>query len=412
MLSQPLKGVRVVDLTFYAAGPSAGRTLADLGADVIKVEGPVFDPSRLSIYEQGIPDNEGTERTDANKRGVWIDLKKPEGRNAIYRLIASSDVFLTNNRTSALERNGLDYKTLAKEFPRLIWAQITGWGELGPSANAPGFDTICYWANGGGMIDFPEKDTYPVIGPYGFGDNQVGVCLAGGVCAALLNREKTGKGDKVSASLYSEAVWANSIVLSESLFEEDSYPRSRKDAYPFRNSYQCGNGEWIAVAFYDPAPYWSKLCGLLGRPDLSDDPRFATAELVGANRSEIIPLLDSLFGSFMRSDELSDLLIRNGIPATEIRHVKDSTKDPQALENNFIYKFSHKYIKGKFIKGAATPFKLGTSDAPRHRNSPDLGEHTVEVFRGIGCTEEEIRNYLSAGAIGQDMPIDESLYRG
>lgn len=214
---KPLEGVKVIDLTYFVAGPGAAKILADWGADVIKVEPSFGDPGRGT----GGTMNDPTEKDcnpfytayNANKRGLSLNLKAQEGKDILDKLLETADVFITSYRTGALVRLGLDYDTLSKKHPHIIWAQINGFGDFGPAKDNPGFDTVAFWARSGAMIDIAEKNTSPINPPIGFGDATTSCSLSGGICAALYQKQKTGKGCKVMVSLFSQAIWNNSALI-------------------------------------------------------------------------------------------------------------------------------------------------------------------------------------------------------
>ncbi|EQE32323.1 coA-transferase III family protein, partial [Clostridioides difficile CD22] len=249
MLNKPLEGVKVIDLTYFVAGPGTSKILADWGADVIKVEPSFGDPGRKTGATMTMPiddyNNPFYSTYNSNKRGLSINLKSETGIEIMDKLLSEANVFVSSYRTGALKRLGLDYESLSKKHPHLIWGQINGFGDFGPAKDNAGFDTVAFWARSGAMLDIAEKDTSPINPPIAFGDATTSCSLSGGICAALYQQAKTGKGQKVMASLFGQAIWNASSLLASTQFS-DEYPKTRKNAIsPVINSYRCKDGKWI-----------------------------------------------------------------------------------------------------------------------------------------------------------------------
>lgn len=397
MSKKPLNGIKVVDLTIYAAGPGAGRMLADWGADVIKVEAFRGDPMRnfgLTMNCPSTPDeNPCWEASNANKRSLALDLKSPAGKAVMDKLLAQADVFITSNRTDALERLGLDYETVSRKHPHLVWGQINGWGDLGPNAAAPGFDSVAFWARGGCMIDSTERDTAPMVTPIAFGDNTTSCSLAAGVCAALVEQQRTGKGSKIQVSLYAQAIWNGGYMVQSTQYGRDVYPKSRtKDVSALVNSYRGSDGEWFFITILEHERYWPILCNqVIYRPELATDPRFASAKAASEHRAEMIAELDAAFGEFPCSEWLARLTAAD-IAHNKICHYADVHKDPQAIENFYVYELEHR--NGNKMMAVGTPVQFDGASRPEHKNAPLLGQDTIAVLREIGYGEEEITALL------------------
>jgi crotonobetainyl-CoA:carnitine CoA-transferase CaiB-like acyl-CoA transferase len=366
---KPLAGVRVIDPTTYSAGPNVGRVLADWGADVIKVETPSGDMARVADGNTGLPKAHGTsiqwDCMNGNKRGICLDLRSEEGRGIMRRLLDTADVFLSSNRLQALKAIGLDWETLSAKYPRLIWTHISGYGQEGPLANEPGFDTICFWARSGAMIDFAEKDTAPLASASGSADFNCGPTVAGAVGAALYQREKTGKGTRLTYSLYANGIWDLTSLYLAAQAGKVSYPRSRKDNAPLNNTYRCRDGEWIIITAFDWDIHFPNICKILGHPELPADPRFKDLETAFANKRGIIDIFDGSFAQ-MDSDTAYARLKEQGVPATKLTHSKDVLSDEQA------------------------PVQFGGPYPPEHKPGPLLGEHTDEVLTELGFSGNAI----------------------
>ena len=273
---QPLKGVKVIDLTYFVAGPGAARILADWGADVIKVEPSFGDPGRGTGATMSCPIEKDCNpfytAYNANKRGLSLNLKSEEGKAVLDKLLETADVFVSSYRTGALKRLGLDYDSLSKKFPHLIWAQINGFGDFGPAKDNAGFDTVAFWARSGAMIDITEKDTSPVNPLIGFGDATTSCSLSGGICAALYQKAKTGRGCKVMISLFAQAIWSESAGMVSTQYG-DEYPKTRKNpGSPVMDTFKSSDDKWFYMSILEPDRYNNALFKELGREDLVDHP--------------------------------------------------------------------------------------------------------------------------------------------
>lgn len=276
MMHKPLLGVKIVDLSMYVAGPAAARMMGEWGADVIKVEPLKGDNNRPAGRMMGMPiddsNNPHNEVFNANKRSLALDLKQSEGKAILERLLSESNVFLTNFRTRALEKLGLDYESVSARHPHIIWCQVTGFGTEGPQANDPGFDTVAFWARSGAMGDLPEKDTAPIPPLIAFGDMLTSETVCAGVGAALYQQARTGRGEKVMVSLYSNAIWALGVGVQSTQYG-DEYPKTRKNAVsPLVNSYRCADGVWIYMCVIDHERYYNAVMRAIDREDLVDHP--------------------------------------------------------------------------------------------------------------------------------------------
>lgn len=402
MINKPLEGVKVVDFTLFVAGPACSKMLADWGADVIKVESFGGDPFRLTGLGQGVPCDEDFNPCwnylNSNKRGVSIDLKNPNGIEFMDKLISEADVFVTNFRTGALERLGLDYETLSSKYPKLIWAQINGYGDFGPDKDNPGFDTIAFWGRSGAMLDQVEKDTPPIIPLIGFGDCTAGSDLAAGISAALYGRTRTGKGEKVMVSLLAAATWNIGTAFIEQQFG-GKYNKSRTAPnMPFINSYKCKDGEWVFISVLEHDRYYNAVCKMFGREDLVDDPRYCTTVEAKKRSGELVSIFDKEIAKY-DFKEVSDKLKNADIAHEKIRHAGELLTDPQCLENKYIAEIVH--ANGKKTYAPMTPVKFGNVEANQTLDAPVLGEHTTEILKEYGYSDDEIEDIFAKSAVLQ-----------
>ena len=391
-----LEGVKVVDMTLAAAGPGCSRLLAEFGANDIWVE-PV-DGTFTTRYLGQIDFYAG-----GGKRSLALNIKTKEGMEVLHRLIRDADVFISNYRPQALEKLGLTYEDLEKINPRIIYATVTGWGEAGPKKHDPGYDTVCFWSETGLLSSVSEKGTMSIPTP-GIGDSLVGQALGMGICAALYRREKTGKGMKIWTSLYAEALYSmqHAIVMSQLGTE---YPQTRKDPEKsLLNTYQCGDGVWIAMLTQKMEQFW-ELLHILGRDDLVNSPVYRKkwkllSDTYQPNSAEIVSILDEAVAKFT-AQELMDLLHKADIPCAKIKTaLEQSTPMPaeQALANfNMVKIHPWTNCQDKDIWMPACPVKFGELDPGEQKLAPRVGEHTVEILKEHGYSEMEIRDLMDKG---------------
>lgn len=389
----PLSGYRVVELSSYLAAPSSSRLLADWGADVIKVESLSGDAFRHFGPTMSAPahdeENPLWDILNSNKRGLALNLKAPEGKRIFETLLEKADVFLTNTRPEALKKLDLDYESLRHKYPRLIYALVTGFGETGPDAALPGFDVVAYWARSGFMVDLVKPHEYPMYAPAGFGDMTVGGTLFGGICAALLNREKTGRGDKISIALYGAAIWFAGVVITTTQERYgNAYPKTRLEGNPLAIAYRCKDGEWIMISVLEIERYWPPFCKALGRDDLLADQRFEGRKGVLDRRSELIPILERVFASKDR-DEWVAILTEADIVHAKLQHFRDIPKDEQAWANGFVYETT--FANGEKAIMPSPPLRSLEAGPPSRMRGPLLGEHSKEVLEELGYSSEQIK---------------------
>lgn len=405
---KPLDGVKVIDLTYFVAGPGAARILADWGADVIKVEPSFGDPGRGTGATMSCPTvkdcNPFYTAYNANKRGLSLNLKSDDGKAVLYKLLESADVFVSSYRTGALKRLGLDYDSLSKKFPHLIWAQINGFGDFGPAKDNAGFDTVAFWARSGAMIDITEKDTSPVNPLIGFGDATTSCSLSGGICAALYQKAKTGKGCKVMVSLFAQAIWSESAGMVSTQYG-DEYPKTRLNpGSPVMDTFKSADDKWFYMSILEPDRYNDALMKELGRNDLVGDPRYCTAVAAKAHSSELVEILSAEFAKHTM-DEIAAMFARADIAYDRVQHIKEVLDDPQALENMYIIPVENR--DGTVTKQPMTPIRFATTEPARiediaptmERQAPLVGEHSAEILKEHGYTDEDIQKLVDSKVV-------------
>src|SRR5712672_1506957 len=292
-------GLKVVDLASFIAGPGAATVLGDFGADVIKVEPPgTGDPWR-SVYkippQPSSKDNYAWHLDNRNKRGVAVDLKSPHSREILERLVKWADVLVINFPPPVRKRLKLTYEDIAPWNPRLIYADISGYGDEGPEAELPGFDITAYWARSGLLALTRDAGAPPTLPPTGSGDHATAIGLYAAIVTALYRRERTGKGSHVTTSLLAEGVWSGALYVQAALCGAKFYPLHDRKNPPNAtlNVYQAADDHWFLIVVL--AKDWPSLTNAIGRPELLLDARFADAATQAANSVQLTAILDEAF---------------------------------------------------------------------------------------------------------------------
>src|ERR1700731_2383838 len=300
-MAGPVAGIKVVELGVWVAGPAAGGILADWGADVIKIEPPTGDPGRLFGRMLGcdLGVNPPFEMDNRSKRSIVLDLTTDPGRDTAFELLSDADVFLTNVRPGALQRLGLDFESVSARNPRLVYGLITGYGETGPDAERAAYDVAAFWARAGLAHLLTRPGDTPPFQRGGMGDQSAGMTLAGAVCAALVARARTGKGQLVSTSLYRQGAYTVSFDLNTFLMTGHSIAVGQRETMgnPCMNNYVAGDGRRFWIVGLQGDRHWPALCRAVQRPEWLTDPRFASGRSRAANAVELIGALDEIFAA-------------------------------------------------------------------------------------------------------------------
>lgn len=395
-----LEGLRIVEYATYIAAPGAGGIMSDWGADVIKVEPPGGDPIRMffaSVGIEGVAVNPVFELDNRGKRGVVLDTAQESGRDALLRLVDRADVFLTNVRPGGLKRAGLDYEALRARNPRLVYATLTGYGLDGPDADRPGMDSAAFWARSGLAALFRPKGGDPVQLRTAFGDHVASMAIVGGVLAALLERERTGKGRLVEAALLRVAHYAGgSDFAIQHTYGRTASNRPRRDApNPLINYFKTQDEHWISLLTRQGESDWPRLCRALRLEHLIEDERFARAKVRRKHGGELVDLLDAAFAARTLEVAAAALDAEEMIWAPVLT-AAEAIKDPQALAAGAVVQTPQP--DGSTINAPGAPIRFpGADDGPKGP-APSVGQHTRAVLAEFGYSPEEIEALFASGA--------------
>jgi len=390
-------GLKVVDLASFIAGPSAAVILSDFGADVIKVEPPSGDTWRMAHRFPPQPQAKDPYQwhlANRNKRGLTLDLKSPGARPVLERLVRWADVLIVNTPHPARKRLSLEYEDLVVLNPRLIYADLTGFGEKGPDADLPGFDITAYWARSGLLSmtrDAGAPPTWPVAGS---GDNATAMGLYAAIVTALYRRERTGKGSHVTTSLLAQGVWSASVSIQAAL-SGASFFGLHDRAHPTNaalNVYRSSDDTWF-VLIVTPDKL-AAVAKAIGRTDLLTDPRFTDPASLMQNMPQLALILDELFSSQPMSHWYE---VFSGVHVTfgAVRGPTEVIADPQLTLNDIVVPLEG--AGGAVSSTISSPIHMhGISKTPAKR-APHLGEHTDEVLRDLGFSAAEIESLHASG---------------
>jgi len=390
--SGPLDGIKIVEYGVFHAGPGAGAILGDLGADVIKIEAVSGDPLRYWTKVGGIDiaksDGESLmyEVSNRNKKGICLDIKTDKGREILHRLVKAADVFLTNLRSSTKKKLGIDYDSLSKVNPKIIHANVSGYGPEGPMHDIGAFDPLGQARSG---LMFVTGQEQPTLLHLGILDQATAIAVSHAIITALLVRERRGIGQSVDISLYGTALWLQhpNLVISNALKIDPCVPPAREEHSPLRNTFCCKDGQWVLGTHHPEEKYWSVFCRLTGQENLLIDPRFTDEHGRPSNYRELIAIFDQVFLTRKRDDWM-EIFQKNKLMFTSVQRVEEVEKDEQSVVNGYVVPFDYRGI-GK-INLPGYPIRFGQCKAGTRREAPAIGEHTDLVMQELGYSSSEI----------------------
>jgi len=396
-MKPPLAGLKVIELAHIMAGPACGQLLADMGADVIKVEKvPDGDDSRRMVPPEVDGESAAFMILNRNKRGTAVNLKTAAGRAVLLKLLSTADVVIENFRVGTMERLGLGYETLRAQNPGLIYCQITGFGRTGPAADRPGFDLIAQGVSGLMSVTGEGVGRPPIKAGVPVGDIGAGMLAAMGVLAAYIHRLQSGEGQIVDTSLL-EASIVNTAWVSAIYFATGISPGALGSAHPMSAPYQAmqtADG-WINIGAANQAN-WLRLVEVLEMPELAQDERFANN---AARMQNLPPLIEVLTGRLKAHStaEWLERLEAVGVPAGPVQSIGDMLADPQVLAREMVVEVEHSRL-GR-TRALGSPVKFSRTPTAIRRAAPLLGEHTREILIEHGYSDDEIDALAAAGDI-------------
>jgi CoA:oxalate CoA-transferase len=401
-VSMPLEGIHAIEWAQAANGPMIGVQLGWMGADVIKVEERgVGDMTRGATELGGVPmalrggANLNHEDANRNKRSITLDLKKKEGKALLYKLIEKADIFFTNYNKTTATKLGLDYATLSRYNPRIIYCSNSGFGSKGPDKDKRCFDPLGQ-ARSGLMASFGDPDGDPSL-IVGFACDILGATVATyGILAALVARERLGIGQEIDTSILASGMWLNQSNLSAALW----LGRNRKkwsrftSNNPLTNHYKCKDGKWIELSEVQSDRFWHEFCQIMGIEALEHDPLFADSRKRAENRVEAVRKLDEVFVTKTRQEWMR-LYEERGVrfAYTPLNECNEVAADPQVIANDYIIDAEHPVL-GK-VKLVNFPIQFSKTPAQSKSSAPECGQHTEEVLLENGYSWEQIAELKS-----------------
>lgn len=402
-MRKPLEGIRVIDFSTFVAAPVTGRLLADMGAEVIKVErleGDTWRWTGVSYLPRRYSDDENPvfDIYNSGKKHIALNLKTPAGMEAFHKLLATADVMITNTRPKALKKLGLAYEDLKEKYPRLIYGIVLGYGEKGPDKDKPAFDTSAFWARSGFLRDqsIRKEDYAPVQPPYSMGDTITGYLLMGEICAALYRREQTGCGDYVRSGLMHNSIFSmgTMAIITQKPYGR-VFPEDRAGYGAPSGDYECADGEWIFISGYSPALY-PLVYKMIGREDLATDPMYCDAAGRWTNRHSYYNIIREAFLQ-KPSEYWLEKALELDIPMTRMGHYSDLAEDEQAWANDYLEHVT--FRTGRTSVMPRSPIEMDSVGTLETKVAPAIGADTDSILYSIGYSEEQINAMRNGGSI-------------
>lgn len=403
-MDKPLKGIKVLDLSAFVAAPCTGRFLADLGAEVIKIErnsgdtwrytGISYLPTRFTHEENPVFDIYNT-----GKKLISLNLKTPEGMEVFNKLLDQSDIFITNTRKPALERLGISYEQVKEKHPRLIYAMVTGYGDKGPDSSMPAFDTTSFWSRCGMLRDMSVVSKgnkfYPIYPPAGVGDSVTAFVLLSQINAALFQRERTGKGQFMEASLFHTGIFSfGTMIIANQRPWGRQYPTTRTGHSCPGGFYECSDGEWVYIGTSMVNVLLKQMCTVTGRLDLLEDERFNTLSSIREHKEELYEIFRAEFLK-KPSEEWLKIAKENDFALAKMKSFSEVCEDEQAWANDFLEHVE--FPNGAVDVMPSSPFHMESLSGLKTTPAGAVGQHTAEILSSLGYTKEQIEELENKG---------------
>lgn len=396
---RPLDGVKVVEMATFIAVPAVGRILADMGAEVVKIESAKGDNLRFTAPNEGRPsdphEDTNFDLENANKKGIVVDLRTPKGKEILFKLLDRADIFLTNWRPQALARQNLTYEDLKEKYPSLVYGNLTGYGEKGPDKDLPGFDYTAFFARSGWSGSLYQKGTVPSNLIPALGDHQGALALTAGVLAALYRAKLTGEGEKVSTNLLHTGIWIQSFQIQGCQYGTEfngvSYPFDRREnPLPYQPAVKTSDGRFLQVMGPNFSIYWPRIMKAIGREELIDDPVFGDQKAI-QNAGKVGEAYDIVQEGFSKKTaaEWIDILNELDVPVALCQTYEEVVKDKQAWAVDTFYEMDYPRGPKALVR---PPIDMENTPLPEYKKAPLLGENTEEVLSELGYSDEEIKS--------------------
>ena len=402
-MTKPLAGLKVIELANYVAAPVVGRMCSDLGAEVIKIEGRGGDAWRVTaanLTKTEQDENPVFDVFNAGKKSINLNLKDPKGKEIFFKLLEGADILVTNTRHQSLVKLGVDYESLKDRFPRLIYATLTGYGYEGPDCDAPGFDNIAFWSRTGFLADMAidSPGGYPVNSRAAMGDVTSGSILFGGILTALYQREKTGKGDFVTMSLFNAGIWimGGGLMMAEKPYNY-RFPEPRYSGNAMNLPYKCADDQWMRLTVFEYERYADKVYGALGITEEIKAIGVSNMKQLMEKVAQVVPVYEKAFAK-KTSKEWLEIFKSLDIVCGKLNHFADVFDDEQALANEYIQPYQ--CLNGETRMITTTPVRLGSQGTLKVGAPFASGEHTDMVLQGLGYSTEDITDMKQNGTLG------------
>jgi crotonobetainyl-CoA:carnitine CoA-transferase CaiB-like acyl-CoA transferase len=399
---KPLEGIRVLEVAMYGFVPSAGAVLAEWGADVIKVEHAVTGDPQRGLRQTGLLRVEGDpnpniEHANRSKRSLGLDMSVPEGKDVLLELARRSDVFLTSFLPGHRRKFGIDVDDIRAVNPKIVYARGSALGPRGAEAEKGGYDMTAFWCRAGTAATITPPATPGMVGPPGpaYGDTISGTNLAGGIAAALLKRERTGEPSVVDVSLLGSGLWSlgHTVALTVHLGQRmEAFPPGVHGSpiNPLVGLYATADDRYISFVMMQASKFWADVCRHIDAPELADDPRFASDELIAANTAEAVEILSKALAT-RTLDEWSERFATLAGPWAPVQDTLQAAKDAQVRANEYL-------VRAGELDLVANPVQFDVT-APQPRQAPGFAEQTDEILAELGYDWDRIIELKTTGAV-------------